>query len=154
MQSPRLILVTEPGPNSCLAATYQLGSRPPAYAGAGFAGMTYLYAWRGFAGLTQKIEIATFFRLQDTLGIEPLIAAWRKRRGLPSRLAPRELCGVDVEIDAPLAHREAYPITGAHERERTSHGGFGRDVQHDRPISRAAHARVGDAHHILDAGAS
>src|SRR5438093_721090 len=98
----------------------------------------------------QEIEIAAFFRLQHALGIEPLITAWRERRGLPSGLAPHELRGVDVEIDAPLAHREAYPITAAHERERTADGGFGRDVQHDRPIRRAAHARVGDAHHILD----
>ena len=41
----------------------------------------------------------------------------------------------------------------AHERERSADRRFGRYVQHDRAVRGAAHARVGDAHHVLYAGA-
>ena len=39
----------------------------------------------------------------------------------------------------------------AHQRERAADRRLGRDVQHDGAEGGAAHARVGDAHHVLDA---
>ena len=38
-------------------------------------------------------------------------------------------------------------------RQRPAQRGFGRDVQHHGAVGRAAHAAVGDAQHVLDAGA-
>jgi hypothetical protein len=40
-----------------------------------------------------------------------------------------------------------------HQRQRTADRGFRRDVQHDGAERRAAHPRIGNPHHVLDAGA-
>ena len=48
----------------------------------------------------------------------------------------------DVELDH---------VAVAHQRQRPAGGRFGRDVQHDGAVGGAAHARVGDAHHVGDA---
>src|SRR2546422_3446852 len=42
------------------------------------------------------------------------------------------------------------PVTALHEAERAAVGRLGRDVQHDGAIGGAAHARVGDPHHVRD----
>ena len=48
----------------------------------------------------------------------------------------------DVEQDA---------VAGSDDGERAADGGLRRDVQHDGAEGSAAHARVGDAHHVFDA---
>src|SRR5215472_17023394 len=67
---------------------------------------------------------------------------------LPVGTAPRELrvgyrhvesAGSDVELDY---------VAGAHQPERTTNRGLRRDVQDHGPIAGAAHARIGDTHHV------
>ena len=47
--------------------------------------------------------------------------------------------------------REPDAVAVAHQAERAAAGGVRRDVQHDGAEGGAAHARVGHAHHVLDA---
>ena len=44
-------------------------------------------------------------------------------------------------------------IAVLHERQRAADRRLGRHVQDDRAVRRAAHARIGDAHHVLDSRA-
>ncbi len=50
--------------------------------------------------------------------------------------------GLAVQLD---------PVAVAHRRQRAARGGLRRDVQHHGAVGRAAHARIGDPHHVLDA---
>ena len=43
------------------------------------------------------------------------------------------------------------PVAGLDDGERAADGGFGRDVEDDGAEGGAAHAGVGDAHHVFDA---
>ena len=93
----------------------------------------------------------------------------RRRRGFPARRAwhsrasvspARASCAaaracssavIDQKLDAALLHRQPDAVAVAHQAERAAGGGIGRDVQHDGAEGGAAHARVGDADHVLDA---
>ena len=97
----------------------------------------------------EEVEVAALVGLRHVLLVEhrpaALVAA---RRRCPGGAAPRELVVVDVQVDAPRRHVERDPVAGRHQRERPADRALGRDVQHARAVVRAAHARVGDAHHV------
>jgi hypothetical protein len=105
----------------------------------------------------EEVEVAAFVGLQHRAVEERRVAALGngRRAARPARrerLFPaRELGVVDEEIDAPGGDIEANRIAVLHQRERAAERGLGRDVQDDRAERGAAHARVGDAHHVLDA---
>ncbi len=69
------------------------------------------------------------------------------------RSALVELGVIDEQLDAALLDIELNAIAVAHECERPADRAFGRDVQHDRAERGAAHARVRNPNHVLDAGA-
>jgi hypothetical protein len=56
-------------------------------------------------------------------------------------------------MQAPRGHIDFDEIAIAHQRQRPACGGFRGDVQHDGPIGRAAHARIGDAQDVGDTAA-
>src|SRR5262249_21769993 len=100
----------------------------------------------------QEFEVAALVGAQDLLRIELGIAA----RGLLARKrctgsALLELGLVDQELDAARLHRQANAVAVAHQAERPARGSVGCHVQHDGAERSAAHARIGDAHHVLDA---
>ena len=70
----------------------------------------------------------------------------------PFRLAALELGVVDQQLDPARGDVEPDQVAVAHEAERAADRRFRRDVQHDRAEGGAAHARVGNADHVLDAG--
>src|SRR6185437_16845661 len=103
------------------------------------------------SGPGEEVEIAAEIRLGDALDIEPAITARRLFRRLPGGTTARELGLVDQEIDLAGGGVEADTVAVAYQRERTAGGRFRRHVQHDGAERGAAHARVRDAHHVLDA---
>ena len=59
----------------------------------------------------------------------------------------------DEEVDAAGFDVEGDAVAGADDGERAADGGLGRDVEDDGAEGGAGHAGVGDADHVLDAGA-
>ena len=87
--------------------------------------------WRAYSGRSRA-------------GRRPRAASSAARRAPAprrSRAASSRRAG-DVELDE---------VAVAHERERAADERLRRDVQHARAVARAAHARVGDAHHVAHA---
>ena len=62
-----------------------------------------------------------------------------------------ELLVAHLHAQAAGGHVEFDDVAVAHQRERPADEGFRRDVQHAGAVARAAHARVGDAHHVAHA---
>ncbi len=90
--------------------------------------------------------------LEEQAGIAAAAARMRRRR-LPGLAPRRQLLGVDMKLEPALGHVEGDAVAGLDQGERPADRRFGRDVQHDGAEGRAAHARVGDADHVLHAGA-
>jgi hypothetical protein len=68
-----------------------------------------------------------------------------------ARAPARELGVVDERVDAPTGDIETDLIAIANESERAAERGLGRDVEDDGAERRAAHPRVRDPDHVLDA---
>ena len=86
-----------------------------------------------------QIQSAIAGRIVDSLGCnEP-------------RAPLRQLGGIDLELEQPLPDVEPDRIAVLHQPQRPAGGGFGRDMQHDRPERGTAHPCIRDAHHVLDA---
>src|SRR5205085_1516067 len=100
----------------------------------------------------QKVEIGAVACLQHLVDVKlPVAALERRLRRLPARTARGELALAHQELKLALRHVELDLVAVAHERERAAGGRLGRDVQHYRAVRGAAHARIGDAHHVGDA---
>src|SRR6185503_5376138 len=56
----------------------------------------------------------------------------------------------NLEVDAALADVELDRVAVLDQRQRAAGGGFGRGVQHDRPVRGARHPRVRYANHVGD----
>ena len=59
----------------------------------------------------------------------------------------------DEEVDAATFDVEGDLVAGVDDGKRAADGGFGCDVEDDGAKGGAGHAGVGDADHVLDAGA-
>ena len=106
----------------------------------------------GRRGAFEKIEVAALVGLRDVLLIERAEAALElRRRLLPRGAAARELGVAHLELELARRHVELDQVAVAHERQRAADERLRRDVQHARAVARAAHARVGDAHHVAHA---
>ena len=57
------------------------------------------------------------------------------------------------QVEAARAHGQADAIAALDQAERAADRRFGRDVEHDRAKRGAAHARIRDPDHVLDARA-
>src|SRR5262245_56619099 len=100
----------------------------------------------------QERKIAAVIGAENLLRIELGVAALGPLlRGLHGGGPLLELGVLHPEIDTPLLHREPDAVTVSHQSERATLSGVGRHVQHDGTEGGAAHARVGDPDHILDA---
>ncbi len=100
----------------------------------------------------QEIEIAAFVGLADVLRIHGAVAARVTRRRLfPGGAAARQLLVRHVQMDAALVDIDLDLVAGLHEGERTADEAFRRHVQDAGAVAGAAHARVGNAQHVLDA---
>ncbi len=87
-------------------------------------------------------------RLLNVLDVESIPAAGRFRQRLPFELALCELLLAHVEMNFPRGHVELDHVPVLHERERSARRCFRRHMQHDGAVRRAAHARIGNAHHV------
>src|SRR5437879_8553045 len=137
------------------AAAHRLYLAFPEYWMPAFAGMTTLDPLL-LAPSPHEVEIAAFVGLQNGLVEEMRVAApgpFRRGDGLERRTALVEFGGIDQEIDASLLDIEPDHVAVLHQRQGTAGGRFRRDVQHDGAERRAAHPRIRDPHHVLDAGA-
>src|SRR5262245_19677005 len=106
----------------------------------------------GIAPAHEEVEIAALVGLQHTLDIETLIAAARRRlRRGPGLAALAQLLLIDEELEAPSRNVELDHVTVLHQSERAAARGFGRGVEDDGAIGRAAHAGIGYAHHVGNA---
>src|ERR1700730_3723749 len=100
----------------------------------------------------EEVEVGALMGLHDMLHIEPGIAAVvGLRRRFPGLLSLAQLVIRDVEMEAALLDVEFDHVAVAHQRQGSARGGLGRDVQHHGAVSRAAHARVGNAHDVGNA---
>ena len=100
----------------------------------------------------QKIEVAAFVGLQHPVVVELRPAARRRRRGgRACGAAAGQLGIVDEEVEPALLDADADAVAVAHEPERPAVRRLRRDVEHDGAVGGAAHARVGQAQHVLDA---
>ena len=100
--------------------------------------------------LAQEVEVAAAVGLQDFAAVEKGVAALGNRRR--GDRAARQLLRGDQEVEAALGDREADPVAVPDLGERAAARRVGGHMQDDRAIGGAAHARVGDAHHVLDSG--
>src|SRR5690242_1846229 len=103
-----------------------------------------------------KVEVAAFIGLQNRLVEQVRVAAsgpFGRDSRHQRRAALRKLRFVDQQIDAAFRDIEADHVAVPDQRQRTAHGGFRRDVQHDGAERGAAHARIRNPHHVLDAAA-
>src|SRR6266436_1900191 len=107
-------------------------------------------AWhRGTASTDKEIEIAAAISLQDPLDVEPLIAAFHEKSWrAPAPAALEKLRFADVEVQATRRHVQLDRIAVAYQGERTADSRFRPRVQDDGAICCAAHACVGDSHHV------
>ena len=77
---------------------------------------------------------------------------FRRRDRRQRRASLFKFGGVDQKINASLGDIEPDHVTVPHQRQRAAHGGFRGDVQHDGAERGAAHPRIRNPHHVLDAG--
>src|SRR5262252_4665119 len=100
----------------------------------------------------EKVEVAAFVGLQDVAAEHPAVATLEaRRRRLPRGLAARQLVVAHLEVDAPRWHVDGDAIASLHQGERAADEGLGRAVQQAAAVAGAAHARIGQAQHVLDA---
>src|SRR5438876_6829185 len=103
-----------------------------------------------------EIEIAALVGLQNGLVEQMRVAApgpFGRRDGRKRRTALFQFLDVDQKIDASLADIEPDHVAVLDQRQRAADRGFRRDVQHDGAKGSAAHPRIRDPHHVLDAAA-
>src|SRR5262249_1834544 len=62
----------------------------------------------------------------------------------------RELFLCNVEVQPSCGHVELYHVPVTHQRDRAADGGLGSYMKDHSAIGRAAHAPIGDAHHVGD----
>ena len=65
-------------------------------------------------------------------------------------LPPGQFLRRHAQVKPPFLHVEFDQVTVPDERQRSADRGLGTTVQHDRTVGRAAHPRIGDAHHVHD----
>src|SRR6476659_3364651 len=101
--------------------------------------------------LSQKVEIAPEIGLRDMLEEKPSVSACIvRRRRFKLRKPVRDFLSGNVQLQAAVRHTQLDLIAGSDNAQRTSSGGFGRDVQHHRSEARATHASIADANDIID----
>src|SRR5258706_2806228 len=97
----------------------------------------------------EEIEVAALVGLADMAREDGAVAARELSLGLaPRALAPGELRGVDLEIELALLDIELDQVAVLYQGKRAADERFRRDVQHAGTVARAAHARIGNAHHV------
>src|SRR5262245_15660313 len=106
------------------------------------------------AGAGEEIEVAAEAGLGDVIDVEPGIAARRLLRRRPARSAVRKLRLIHQEVEAARSGVEADDVAVLHQRQRPTRRRFRRHMQHHRAERGAAHAGVGNPHHVLDATAA
>ena len=101
----------------------------------------------------EEVEVAALVGLRDVLQVQRAVAAAVLRRGrLPVGPALLQLLVGDVQRRAAArGHVELDHVAVADERERAADVRLRRHVQHAGAVAGAAHARVGDAHHVAHA---
>jgi len=97
----------------------------------------------------QEVKVATLVGLQHMVDIQLAVAADDQvlRRFQVSH-ARRQLCVGDVQVQATVGAVEFDPVTFLHRGQRSAGRGFRRHVQDHGAVGGAAHARIGDPHHI------
>ena len=101
----------------------------------------------------QKIEIAAVVGLSDMLGIKRTIAARIMRRGrFPGGLAAGQFRIRDMQMNAARRDVDFDLVAGLNESQRPADETLRRDMQNTSAVTGTAHARIGDAQHIPDAG--
>src|SRR4051812_44614327 len=99
----------------------------------------------------EEVEVAAVIGLLDVLGEHPAIAALEAAFGLlPGGAALVELGLRHIEIDGAGSDIERDAVAVPHQRQRSADIGFGGYVQNAGAVAGAAHARIGDPHHVAD----
>ena len=70
----------------------------------------------------------------------------------PGGAPPRQFFVADVQMDFARGDIDFDLVAGLHEGQRAADKTFRRDVQDTGAVTGAAHARVGDAQHVFNAG--
>src|SRR3954462_3581958 len=100
----------------------------------------------------EEVEVAAVIGLLDVLGEHPAIAALEAALGLlPGGAALVELGLRHIKIDGAGSDIERDAVAVPHQRQRSADIRLRSDVQNAGAVAGAAHARIGDAHHVADA---
>ena len=105
-------------------------------------------------GIRRRPEIAALVGLENALLEQPRIAARREAPvdGRSAGRAAAKLGFLDEDVEPPRRDIEPDHVAVAQEGERTADRRLGGDMDDDGAEGGAAHAGVGDPHHVLDAG--
>src|SRR5690606_4931380 len=107
-----------------------------------------VYAGTGFS--YQHVHVGALLGLLDMVEIEPHVTARCHGVGcLPVGPAPCKFVIGNMQMQSPVFHVQLNLVTVLYQRQGAANGGFGGDVQHHRTVGRAAHASVGNTHHVL-----
>src|SRR5262245_21475765 len=103
-------------------------------------------------GALQEVEVAALVGLADMGRKRRAVAALETgRRLLPGSAPAVELLLADVKMDAARRHVDLDLVAGLDEGERTADVALRGNVKDTGAVARAAHAPVGDAHHVAHA---
>src|SRR5262245_21072827 len=118
---------------------------------AAMGGLVYLGLGRR-RGAFEEVEVAAFIGLLHVLREDGAVAALVfPCRRFPGAFSFLQFLVGHFQIQLPFFHIELDQVAILHQRQRPADIGLRRDVQYAAAVARAAHARVGNAHHVAHA---